>query len=148
MLELLVADFPMQMLPVAIAALGCLLLEGCVSSQETFSADGSKAMVISCTPAWTGGIVGAIANANTNWGTCMKQAGDTCGPRGYRVLARSDEPGFQAAAGQYGGFANSTNNRMMIVECGQGGSAAPAVAGTQPLPQSQPPPMTTGSVQH
>ena len=73
----------------------------------------------------------------------MKQAGDTCGPRGYRILTRSDEPGFQAVASQYGGFANTTNNRMMIVECGQGGPPAPAVAGTQ----TQPPPMTTGSIQ-
>jgi hypothetical protein len=87
-----------------------------------------------------GGLVGAIANANTNRGTCMKQAGDTCGTRGYTVLTRSDEPGFQAAANQYGGFANTTNNRMMVVQCGQG---VPAVASMQ----SGPPP-STGSVAH
>ncbi len=94
-----------------------LALGACVSSQETFTADGSKGHVISCTPGWTGGIVGAIANANTNWGTCFQKAGDICGARGYTVLARSDEPGFTAQVSQYGGFANTTNNRMMIVRC-------------------------------
>ncbi len=137
-LESLVAHLIMRMLQITVAGIGCLLpLGGCSSTQETFAPDGSKAMVISCTPAWTGGLVGAIANASTNWGTCMKEAGDRCGTRGYRVLTRSDEPGFQAAASQYGGFANSTNNRMMVVECGQG---APALAGG--VPQS--PPLTTG----
>src|SRR6516225_2604940 len=88
------------------------LLSGCVSSQETFTADGSKGHVINCTPGWTGGIVGSIANANTNWGTCFQRAGEICGARGYTVLARSDEPGFTAHVSQYGGFANTTNNRM------------------------------------
>jgi hypothetical protein len=75
-------------------ALGAtLFLVGCVSSQETFTADGSKGHVISCTPTWTGGLVGAVANSATSWGTCFQRAGDICGARGYTVLVRSDEPG-------------------------------------------------------
>lgn len=93
------------------------LLDGCVSTHETFTADGTKGFVISCTPAWTGGLVGSIANASTSWGTCFEAAGKQCGARGYTVLQRSDEPGFAAAVNQYGGFANTTNNRMMIVRC-------------------------------
>ena len=104
----------------ALLSLLSLLLSGCVSSQETVTADGSKGHVINCTPGWTGGIVGSIANANTNWGTCFQRAGEICGARGYTVLARSDEPGFTAHVSQYGGFANTTNNRMMIVRCNEG----------------------------
>jgi hypothetical protein len=39
-------------------------------------ADGRKAHVINCTPGWTGGVVGAIAQAQTSWGTCFEKAGD------------------------------------------------------------------------
>jgi hypothetical protein len=106
----------------ALGAVGVALwLNGCVSSQETFMADGTKGHVISCTPGWTGGIVGSIANASTSWGTCFEEAGNLCGARGYTVLTRSDEPGFYAQAAQYGGFASTTNNRMMIVRCNEGG---------------------------
>jgi hypothetical protein len=105
-------------------ALGAMILTGCVSSQETYNADGSKGHVISCTPAWTGGIVGSIANAQTSWGTCFQKAGEICGARGYAVLARSDEPTFSAMASQYGASAATSNNRMMIVRCGEAGTTA------------------------
>jgi len=99
-------------------ALGAgLFVAGCVSTQETFNADGTKGHVISCTPAWTGGLVGAAANASTSWGTCFQKAGELCRERGYTVLHKSDEPGFAAHVSQYGGFANTTNNRTMIVRC-------------------------------
>lgn len=107
-----------------------LFLVGCVSTQETFNADGSKGHVISCTPALTSGLVGAIANAATNWGTCYQKAGDMCGVRGYTVLTKSDEPGFAAEVGRYGGHATTTNNRMMIVRCN----------GPDPMPAKTPQP--------
>jgi hypothetical protein len=109
----------------ALGAVVAALFAGCVSSQETFMADGGKGHVISCTPAWTGGLVGAVANSSTSWGSCFQKAGDICGARGYTVLVRSDEPGFTVMANQYGGFANTTNNRMMIVRCNEGTPAAP-----------------------
>jgi hypothetical protein len=96
--------------------LACLLA-GCVSNTETHMADGRKAHVINCTPGWTGGVVGAIAQAQTSWGTCFEKAGELCGARGYTMLAKSDEPGFTVQANQYGGFANTTNQRTLIVRC-------------------------------
>ena len=104
------------------------LLAGCVSAQETYTADGGKGHVISCTPAWTGGLVGSIANASTSWGTCFQKAGDLCGARGYTVLTRSDEPTFSALASQYGASASTSSNRMMIVRCN--GTAPPAPKAT------------------
>jgi hypothetical protein len=90
-------------------------------------ADGSKRRVISCTSRWTGGIVGPVAVANTNWGTCFQKADEICGAGGYTVFTRSDEPGLTALVSQYGGFANTANNRMMIVRCNEGGVPEAAV---------------------
>jgi len=100
------------------AALAAIILAGCVSSQETFTADGSKGHVIACPS--TAGLVGAM----TNWGTCYQRAGELCGARGYSVLSRSDEPGFAAGWDRQGGGMGTTANRMMIVRCG--GAAAVA----------------------
>lgn len=88
-----------------------VIMPGCVSSSETYTADGRKGHVISCPSQ------GALTGALTNWGTCFQRAGEICGTRGYAVLQRSDEPGFSAAVNQYGGYAGTTTNRMMIVRC-------------------------------
>jgi hypothetical protein len=100
-----------------------LIFGGCVSSQETFTPSGQKGHVISCPSQ------GAFGNM-THWGTCFQRAGEICGARGYTVLTRSDEPGFSAAVGQYGGYAGTTTNRMMIVQCNDGTN----VAAPQPAP--------------
>jgi hypothetical protein len=102
---------------IAFATLVVWLLAACVSNSQTYMADGQKAEIINCTPGWTGGLVGAIAQAQTSWGTCYEKAGELCGARGYIVLAKSDEPGFTAQANRYGAFANTTNQRMLIVRC-------------------------------
>ena len=108
-----------------VACCAACFVAGCVSSQETFTAEGQKGHVISCTPGWTGGIVGSIANASTNWGTCYQKAGEICGARGYTVLARSDEPTFAAHASAHADrnmgaahySAATSSNRMMVVQC-------------------------------
>jgi hypothetical protein len=105
----------MQRMILAAAAAG--LIVGCVSTSQTHMADGQKAHIINCTPGWTGGIVGAVASAQTSWGTCYEKAGEICGARGYNVLLKSDEPGFAAHVGQYGGHATTTNQRTLIVRC-------------------------------
>jgi hypothetical protein len=104
-----------------------IALAGCVSSNETYTASGQKGHVISCTPGWTGGLVGSIANAATSWGTCYQKAGDICGTKGYNVLARSDEPTFAAHASAYANTsagsahysAATSANRMMVIQCKQ-----------------------------
>lgn len=90
-----------------------LFLTGCVSANETFTADGRKGHVISC-PSGTG-LVGQM----TNWGTCFQKAGEICAAKGYTVLARSDEPGFAASANKYGASVGTTTNRMMIIQCNE-----------------------------
>ena len=87
--------------------------------------DGSKRRVISCTSRWTGGIIGPVAT-NTYLGTCFQKAGEICAAGGYTVLARSDEFGLAALVSRYGGFANTANNRMMIIRCNEGGVPAAA----------------------
>ena len=70
------------------------IFAGCVQSNETYTASGQRGHVISCTPALSTGIVGAIANSSTSWGTCYQKAGEICGAKGYNVLTKSDEPTF------------------------------------------------------
>jgi hypothetical protein len=86
---------------------------GCASSQQTFTPDGRQGHVVSCTPAWTGGIVGALADASTSWGQCYRRAGEICGARGYVILQQVGEGGARAD----GASARTTNNRMMVVQC-------------------------------
>ncbi len=93
------------------------LLAGCVSSQPMYTASGAQGHTITCTPGWTGGVVGAVANASTSWAQCYQKAGELCGARGYDILQQIGEGGVYGQAGQGGGFVSSTNNRMMIVKC-------------------------------
>lgn len=103
------------------------IFAGCVSNNETYLANGQKGHVISCTPALSTGLVGAIANSSTSWGTCYQKAGEICGAKGYSVLTKSDEPTFSAIGGAYvdrnsgsaGYSAATSNNRMMVVQCKQ-----------------------------
>ena len=91
--------------------------------------------MIQCTPGWTGGLIGAVANASTSWGQCYERAGELCGPAGYDILQQVGEGGAYAQGGQGGGFASTTNNRMMIVQCK--GEGPPPVAATPVPPPAQ-----------
>jgi hypothetical protein len=62
------------------ALIATLLLAGCVSSQT-----------ISCTAGWTGGIVGAVANASTSSAQCYQRAGELCGQGGHDILQQVGE---------------------------------------------------------
>ena len=48
-------------------------LAGCVNSQQTYTADGQQGHVITCTPGWTGGIIGAVANASTSGASAIRR---------------------------------------------------------------------------
>jgi hypothetical protein len=93
------------------------LLTACASNKEIYTADGQQGQVVSCTPGWTGGIVGAIADASTSWGQCYERAGEICGARGYVILQQVGEGGERADVSRYGGSARTTNNRMMVIKC-------------------------------
>ena len=113
------------------AALLAVACSACVSSQETFTPTGQKGHVINCTPGWTGGVVGAVANAQTSWGQCYQRAGEICGARGYDILQQVGEGQAYAQVAQGGGFASTTNNRMMIVQCKGDGPPPPAGAASK-----------------
>jgi hypothetical protein len=117
---------------VAAIVAGAISLAGCVNSKQTYTADGQQGHVISCTPGWTGGIVGAVANASTSWGQCYERAGEICGAAGYDIVQQVGEGGVYGQAAQGGGFVSTTKNRMMVVKCkGQGQAQAPAEAPAQ-----------------
>jgi hypothetical protein len=68
--------------------------------------------------------------------TCFQKAGEICAAGGYTVLARSDESGLAALVSRYGGFANTANNRMMIIRCNEGGVPAAEALGEPGWPIS------------
>jgi hypothetical protein len=106
-----------------------IALVGCSSSKPVYTADGQVGHVVTCTPAWTGGIVGAVANASTSWGECYEKAGELCGTAGYDIIQQTGEGGVYGQGGRGGGFVSTTNNRMMMVKCkGQGQAQAQASA--------------------
>lgn len=105
------------MTKVALATAVAVMLTGCVSSQPMYTASGAQGHSITCTPGWTGGIVGAVANASTSWAQCYQKAGELCGARGYDIIQQVGEGGVYGQVGQGAGFVSSTNNRMMIVKC-------------------------------
>jgi hypothetical protein len=84
-------------------------------------------------PGWTGGIIGAVANANTSWATCYEKAGELCGPAGYDVIQQTGEGGVYGQGGNGGGFVSTTNNRSMIVNC-KGAAQGSAIAPAAPAP--------------
>jgi hypothetical protein len=94
-----------------------LLLGGCVTNEPTYLADGSKGHLISCSPAFSYGLVGSVAAASTNWGTCYQKAGEVCGARGFDILEKSGETGSTFIADRYAAAGGTTQNRMMIVKC-------------------------------
>jgi hypothetical protein len=55
-----------KVLLAAMAAATIPLVVGCVNNKPVYTADGQVGHSISCTPGWTGGIIGAVANANTS----------------------------------------------------------------------------------
>jgi hypothetical protein len=122
-----------KVLLAAMAAATIPLVVGCVNNKPVYTADGQVGHSISCTPGWTGGIIGAVANANTSWATCYEKAGELCGPAGYDVIQQTGEGGVYGQGGNGGGFVSTTNNRSMIVKC-KGAAPGSAIAPAAPAP--------------
>ena len=120
----------------AAVAAAMISLAGCSSSKQIYTADGQQGHVVTCTPAWTGGLIGQLASASTSWGQCYEKAGELCGSAGYDIIQQVGEGGAYGQGGQGGGFVSTTNNRTMVVKCkGQG----LAQAQVQPPAQGQAP---------
>ena len=115
----------------AAVAAAAISTAGCSSSKQIYTADGQQGQVISCTPAWTGGIIGQIADSSTSWNQCYEKAGELCGAAGYDIIQQIGEGGVYGQGGRSGGFVSTKNNRSMIVKCkGQGQGQAQAQAPT------------------
>jgi hypothetical protein len=54
-----------------------LILSGCATTKETYTADGKVAYSISCVP------------PAQNWNDCYEQAGRSCGAKGYDVVQKA-----------------------------------------------------------
>jgi len=80
---------------------------GCVTSRETYTADGRLGYSINS------------SGTARNWGNCLEKAGDICGERGYTVLEKSGDQGSVVTSGQLGLYGGSVMNRSMIVQCKQ-----------------------------
>jgi hypothetical protein len=107
----------MRLVLIAAIAAAMIPLAGCSSSKPVYTADGSQGHTVTCTPAWTGGIVGAVANASTSWAQCYEKAGELCGAAGYDIIQQVGESGAYGQGGRDGGFVSTTQNRMMVVKC-------------------------------
>ena len=95
----------MKAAPIFLASM--VLLGGCASARQTYTADGKVGHSLDC------------SGTARNWGMCYEKAGEICGAKGYEVLNRSGDQGAIATANQYGGFAGSVISRTMIIQCKQ-----------------------------
>ena len=89
--------------------IAAILLTGCASVKETYSADGRKAFALNCSGAARG------------WDKCYAAAGDKCGTSGYDILDRNSEDsafaGASASSTSASMVATKTNERTMLVAC-------------------------------
>ena len=58
------------------------LLSGCVTVEEMYAPDGSKALVIDCS---------TTGSTPLNWGDCQKKASEICGDRGYGIISKDTD---------------------------------------------------------
>jgi hypothetical protein len=133
----------MYLIGLAAIVAATISLAACSSSKPVYTQTGDVGHVVTCTPAWTGGVVGAIASASTSWGECYERAGEICGAAGYDIIDRAGESGMYAQGDRGGGFASSTNNRMMTIKCKN--SAAANAAPTQPANATPIPPRSAAA---
>jgi len=82
-----------------------LLLESCATYKEIYTSEGEKGYSINC------------SGTALNWGMCYEKAGKLCGKRGYYVLNRYGDTGALMTGNQFGLYAGSVINRVLIIKC-------------------------------
>lgn len=88
-----------------ILLIGVILVGGCATAKQTYTADGQLGYSINC------------SGSALNWGMCYEKAGEICGDKGYEVLEKSGDQGAIVSGTQYGLFGGSVMNRSMIIKC-------------------------------
>ena len=82
-----------------------LLMFGCATSRETYTATGQRGHSIDC------------SGSALNWGMCYEKAGKLCAEKGYDVLAKSGDQGTVLAGNQFGLYGGSVTSRSMVIQC-------------------------------
>lgn len=82
-------------------------LSSCATVSKTYTASGQPAYSLNCSGTARG------------WDTCLKAAGDLCGTKGYNILDRNSEGTATAQWTTSGFFASQSNERSMLITCGQ-----------------------------
>ncbi|MBM3588834.1 MAG: hypothetical protein FJX33_13765 [Alphaproteobacteria bacterium] len=85
------------------------ILPSCASATQTYAPDGRSALAVDCGGLWR------------DWGACMERAGESCGSKGYDILARDTD---RNRSGSYirpgsagGGNYVTTLTRNMLIAC-------------------------------
>ena len=94
-----------QTMNVATIAIVVVVLAGCASASQTYTADGRVGHSLNC------------SGAARNWGMCEEKAGELCGANGYEVLSTTGDKGVIATAGSGNFFAGTTISRTMLISC-------------------------------
>ena len=92
---------------VALLLLVAVVLTGCATAKETYTATGEKGYAIDC------------YGSAGNWGMCTQKAGELCGAAGYTILSKSGDQSQMITANQFGMYATPVVNRSMTIKCSQ-----------------------------
>ncbi len=82
-----------------------VLIGGCATAKQTYTADGQQGYSINC------------SGSALTWGMCYEKAGKLCGENGYEVLEKSGDQGAMVTGTQYGVYGGSIISRSMIIKC-------------------------------
>lgn len=82
-----------------------ILLAACATSKEIDVAEGQRGYSIDCSA------------DRLNWSLCYEKAGQICGEKGFEILDRTGGTGVVVDGVQYGIYAESGQNRSMIIKC-------------------------------
>ncbi len=80
-------------------------LSACASSRPVYTSDGKRGHNINC------------SGSALNWGMCYEKAGKICGEKGYEVLQKSGDQGFDVSGNQFGVYGGSVITRSMTIQC-------------------------------
>ncbi|SEN08725.1 hypothetical protein SAMN04487857_109217 [Pseudomonas sp. ok272] len=82
-----------------------LAIAGCAATSKTEVKRGKKGLHISC------------SGLSSSWDQCNKTAANACGPKGYKVIAKSGDAGEEPGDYLFGLNPAGYTSRSMIVIC-------------------------------
>lgn len=82
-----------------------LVLAGCATSTEIYTADGTQGFTIDC----SGDLL--------TWGDCYAKAGELCGTKGYEILEKDSDASDSYVATKYSTTASTDLSRTFVIQC-------------------------------